>query len=119
MRICVPTSSEGGLQDRVAEHFGRAQTYTVVDTDTGHVTVVRNNSEHMGGMGKPPEQIAATGAQALVCSGLGPRAIDMLGSYGIAVYVGAAGTVEETVEAYKKGLLEPATEETACKEHRH
>lgn len=119
MKVCVPTNSQGGLEDSVCEHFGRAPTYTVVDTDTGQVMVIRNNSEHMGGAGKPPEQIVATGASALVCSGLGPRAIDMLGSYGIAVYIGATGTVKQAVEEYKQGRLEPATKDTACKDHRH
>jgi predicted Fe-Mo cluster-binding NifX family protein len=119
MKICIPTNNDGGLEDSVCEHFGRAPTYTVVDTDTGHVRVIRNSSEHMGGAGKPPEQIAATGADVLVCSGLGPRAIDMLCSYGIAVYIGATGTVKQAVESYKRGSLTPASKEAACKEHRH
>lgn len=119
MRVCVPTSSEGGLEDSVCEHFGRAPTYTVIDTDTGEVKVIRNRSEHMGGSGKPPEQIAGAGADVLICSGLGPRAIDMLASYGIAVYVGACGTARDALEAYKRGELTPASPEYACREHRH
>ena len=117
MKVCLPTTGKGGLDDLVSEHFGRSPTFTVVDTDSEQVRIVSNTSEHMGGTGKPPELIAQTGAQVLICSGLGPRAIEMLGSHGIQVYVGASGTVKEAVKMWKDGRLEPATEQNACKDH--
>jgi predicted Fe-Mo cluster-binding NifX family protein len=73
----------------------------------------------MGGSGKPPEQIAKTGAHVLVCSGLGPRAISMFESYGIEVYVGAMGSVRDAVEMWRSGKLQKASDDNACKEHRH
>jgi predicted Fe-Mo cluster-binding NifX family protein len=119
MKICVPTNGQGGYDDVVCEHFGRAPTFTVVDTDGNTVKVVGNTSEHMGGSGKPPEQIAMTGAQVLVCSGLGPRAIGMLESIGIEVYVGAQGTVRQAIEMWRSGQLQRASDRNACKDHRH
>ncbi len=119
MKICVPTSGQGGYDDLVSEHFGRAPTFTVVDTDSNNVNVIDNQSEHMGGSGKPPEQIAKTGAQVLLCSGLGPRAIDMLTSFGIEVYVGAQGTARQAVDEWRAGRLQKASETNACKDHRH
>lgn len=119
MKICVPTSGQGGYDDAVSEHFGRAPTYTVVDTESEKVNVISNKSEHMGGTGKPPEQIAQTGAQILICSGLGPRAIGMFESYGIEVYVGAQGSARQAVEMWRAGKLQKASDENACKEHRH
>lgn len=119
MKICVPTSGHGGYDDTVSEHFGRAPTYTIVDVESGKVSVIQNRSEHMGGSGKPPEQIAQTGAQVLVCSGLGPRAIGMFESYGIEVYVGAYGSVRQAVDLWRAGKLQMASDENACKAHRH
>lgn len=119
MKICVPTNGHGGYDDIVCEHFGRAPTFTIVDTDSGVVSVISNTSEHMGGTGKPPEQIAKTGAQVLICSGLGPRAIDLLTSYGIEVYVGAFGTVRNAIEMFRAGKLQIASHKNACKEHWH
>jgi predicted Fe-Mo cluster-binding NifX family protein len=119
MKVCLPTAGEGGLDDVVSAHFGRSVTFTVVDTDSERVQIVTNTSEHMGGTGKPPELIAKTGAQVLICSGLGPMAIEMLGSYGIQVFVGASGTVKEAVKMWKDGQLEPATQQNACKDHHH
>ncbi len=119
MKICVPTMGDRGLDEMVSAHFGRAPTFTIIDMATNEVRVLRNESEHFGGAGHPPELLANTGADVLVCSGLGPRAITMFEHSGIEVYVGASGTVNEIIKAFQKGMLQEATNENACKEHRH
>ena len=119
MKVCVPTMGQNGLSELVSPHFGRAPTFTVVETTTDQVKVLQNTSEHMGGVGLPPEIMAGAGVQAMLCSGLGPRAIQMFEEYGIEVYVGASGTVSEAVQAWKNGLLQMATDKNACQMHRH
>jgi predicted Fe-Mo cluster-binding NifX family protein len=117
--LCIPTLGPGGLDDFVSDHFGRAPTFTVVDLANNAVTVVENSGEHFGGMGVVPDLIAEAGADILLCSGLGPRAISMLEQLGIVVYVGACGTVREALSDFQAGRLREATEDTACKNHRH
>lgn len=119
VKICVPTMGGNGLNELVSPHFGRAPTFTIVDSSTYSVKVLQNTSEHMGGTGKPPELMASAGVQVMLCSGLGPRAIQMFEQYGIEVYVGASGTVRDTIRAWKKGLLREATDKDACEMHRH
>jgi len=119
MRLCVPTMEDGGLDGLVCDHFGRAPTFTVIDLDSNEVQVVKNRSEHMGGLGKPPEHVAKTGAKIMICSGLGPKAIDMLQSLGIQVFVGATGTVKDSVQMWRDGKLQLASHDIACKEHHH
>jgi len=41
LRVAVPTKGEKGLQDEVAETFGRAKTITVIDLVNGEVKDVR------------------------------------------------------------------------------
>jgi predicted Fe-Mo cluster-binding NifX family protein len=119
MKLCIPTLGSGGLNALVSEHFGRAPTFTVVDMANNKVTVMQNTSEHFGGDGNTPELVAAAGAEVLLCSGLGPRAIAAFEQFGIEVYVGAHGTVEEAIRAFQAGELIEACESNACKEHRH
>ncbi|MEM4728835.1 MAG: NifB/NifX family molybdenum-iron cluster-binding protein [Thermoplasmata archaeon] len=119
MKVAVPTLGERGLDELVSEHFGRAPTFTIVDSETDEVKVIQNRSEHMGGAGKPPEHLAREGVKVMLPSGMGPRALAMFKSLGIEVYMGARGTVSETLELWKRGRLLPASEETACREHRH
>jgi predicted Fe-Mo cluster-binding NifX family protein len=108
-----------GLKELVCEHFGRAPTYTIVDTETNDVRIVKNVSEHMGGTGTPPEHLSKEGIEVMLASGLGPKAVMMFEGYGIKVYVGASGTVEETIKLWKDKKLEVATDENACRDHRH
>lgn len=119
MKICVPTLGERGLEELVSEHFGRAPTFTIVDLSKNEVKVVPNTSEHFGGTFLPPEMLSSEGVEVMLCSGLGPRAINMFESFGIEVYVGASRTVKDTIRAFQSGMLREATDADACKMHRH
>jgi len=117
MKICIPTMGENGLDNNVGEHFGRVPTYTIVDLDTDEVKVIPNTSEHMGGQGHPPEIMAREGVNAMVCRGLGRRAITMFEELGIEVYIGASGTVRDAIDAFKHGRLQKAGIGDACGQH--
>lgn len=119
MKVCVPSMGNSGLEEEVSLHFGRASTFTIVNLENDDVKVLPNTSEHMGGFGKPPETMIREGVNVMLCSGLGPRAIAMFEEYGIEVYVGAAGTVKDAIDSWKNGQLQMATDENACKMHRH
>ncbi len=117
MKICVPTMGNNGLDEAVGEHFGRVPTYTIIDLETKHVKVVPNTSEHMGGVGYPPDIMKREGVQVLVCRGLGQRAISMFDAIGIEVYIGASGTVKDAIAAYQDGRLQKAGIDNACGQH--
>jgi predicted Fe-Mo cluster-binding NifX family protein len=117
MKICIPTMGNNGLDDIVGEHFGRVPTYTIVDIDTYEVKVIPNTSHHMGGYGDPPEIMAREGVNVMVCQGLGRRAISMFENLGIAVYIGASGTVRDAVDMFKQGNLQKASESDGCGKH--
>jgi predicted Fe-Mo cluster-binding NifX family protein len=117
MKVAIPTNGNNGMDEAVAEHFGRAATYTIVDTQTNMVRTIPNTSSHMGGTGYPPELLAREGAEALLCRGLGRRAIQMFEELGIKVYIGASGSVNDTVILFHNGALQQATEDTACTQH--
>jgi predicted Fe-Mo cluster-binding NifX family protein len=119
MKVGIPTLGTQGLSEEISPHFGRAPTFTIVDDETQEVEVIENTSEHLGGVGKPPELLVDHGADIMLCSGLGPKAVHMFESYGIRVFVGATGTVQDTLELWKENILQEATDENACKMHRH
>jgi predicted Fe-Mo cluster-binding NifX family protein len=119
MRISVPSMGNKGLEEEVSPHFGRAPIFTIYDTETEKVEIVPNTSQHLGGTGYPPEIMHANGVDVMLCSGLGSRAVHMFEQLGIMVYVGAMGTVKDAIDTWKRGELQEATDETACKEHRH
>ena len=117
VKICVPTDGNNGIEDTVSEHFGRAPTYTIIDLETNDVKVIPNTSNHMGGQEHPPELLAREGVQAMICRGLGRRAIQLFQDLRIDVYIGATGQVKDAVEAFKQGILQKADINHACGQH--
>ncbi len=119
MKICIPTMGNGGMDEAVCQHFGRAPTFTIVDPDSGEIKILPNVSEHMGGTGLPTETIFAEGVQVMIVGGLGPKAVSAFSQAGIDVFVGAVGTVKDAIEDWKAGMLTRADLDNACKDHKH
>lgn len=118
MLIAVPTNGKKGLDERVAEHFGRCETYTLLDENGKLAEVIDNTSEHMGGTGLPPELLKEKGVDVLLCRGFGPRALNMFREIGIDAFVCQAETVKDIFELWKSRKLEKAGPEDICEEHR-
>jgi len=119
-RIIVPAASQEGLNANLAEHFGRAPYFAVVDlNDNGEVTNVKtvpNVGEHAGGMGYTHDHILGLQPNAIVVYGMGPRGLNTFQSAGVAVLRANANTVGEVVAAYKDNKLQELTD--GC-EHAH
>jgi len=108
------------LNARLAEHFGRAPYYTVVELDekgeVSNVKTVPNVGEHAGGMGFSHDHILEYKPTALIVYGMGPRGLNTFQSAGVAVLKANASTVSEVISAYKNDALPELTE--GC-EHAH
>lgn len=117
MRIAIPTCDKKGLKDEVAEHFGRCATYTLVDEKGKLIEIIENTSEHMGGVGLPPELLKNNKVDILLCHELGPRAIELCKSLDIDVYVAKEETVKDIFAAWKEKKIKKANSFNACQEH--
>ena len=119
-RIVIPAEDQKGLNAQLAEHFGRAPYFAVVDFDengeVSNVKTVANVSEHAGGMGYAHDHILELQPNAIIVYGMGPRGLNTFQSAGVAVLKANANTVSEVVAAYKDNKLQELTE--GC-EHAH
>ena len=118
MKIAIPTDGNKGLNETVAEHFGRCKTYTFLDEIGKVIEVLDNTSRHRGGRLMPPEVIKKHGADILLCRDLGPRALNFCEQLGMDVYVCKVKTVKEIFELWKSQKIEKAGEDDICEEHR-
>jgi predicted Fe-Mo cluster-binding NifX family protein len=120
-RIVVPAASQEGLKANLAEHFGRAPYFAVVDlSDNGdikNVKTVPNVGEHAGGMGYTHDHILGLQPNAIIVYGMGPRGLNTFQSAGVAVLRANAKTVGEVVVAYKEDQLQEITE--GCQHAHH
>lgn len=118
MKIAIPVETQDGLNSVVALHFGHAPYYAFVNDDTKECVVIPNGSSHNGGEKLPPEWLHDQDVDALVCGGLGARAIGLCTQLGIVVYLGAEPTVRDTLNSLKSGALEIAGSGDGCS-HEH
>jgi predicted Fe-Mo cluster-binding NifX family protein len=115
MKLCIPTAHDRGRAAPLSDHFGSAPYFTLVDSETGATDVISNrHAVHAPGSCDAARAIAAHDVEAVVCLGLGRRALASLEGAGIAVFVSGAGTVGGAVDAFRAGRLPRMRAEAAC-----
>jgi predicted Fe-Mo cluster-binding NifX family protein len=113
MKVAV-SSTGNGLDSQVDPRFGRCSTFIIVDTETMQAEAVPNSSigaAHGAGIGAA-QAVAGAGVKAVLTGHVGPNAHMALSQADVKTYIGASGTVRQTVEAYKRGELREASSPT-------
>jgi predicted Fe-Mo cluster-binding NifX family protein len=115
MKIAVCAQAEG-IQAAVEMRFGRAAYFVIVDTETQEVESYANpNTGLSGGAGPQTVQfLSGLGVEAVVVGNVGPNAMAALKASGIKAYTGLVGTVEETVQRFQEGKLQPVSDSTVA-----
>ncbi|MCM8801600.1 MAG: NifB/NifX family molybdenum-iron cluster-binding protein, partial [Candidatus Omnitrophica bacterium] len=89
------------------------------DTDKDSIEIINNTDmRHAHGACQPTKTLGAKKIDAVVCLGMGVRAIQGLNASGIKAYRIGQGTVEQVINQFKQHSLEEITVESACSQHR-
>ncbi|MDG6221077.1 MAG: NifB/NifX family molybdenum-iron cluster-binding protein [Candidatus Thermoplasmatota archaeon] len=109
MKLCVPSMLPGGLMAPVAPHFSRAPCYTIVsiygDGNKG-VEVMHNYSPGDPAM---PAKLMGMGVQVVVVEKIDRQSLELLWGCMMRVFLGAVGSVDDTINNYRNGFLAEAT----------
>jgi len=116
MKIAVTAENNNGLESTIAQHFGHAPYFMLVDVENGKITstqgVANPFAEHHQ-PGQIPGFIKEQNADVILSGGMGGRAIQFFEQYGIKTATGANGTVRQSLENY---LGDNMTDATPCDE---
>jgi len=114
MKICISTIGKDLAAD-VDPRFGRAQRYIIIDTETKAFECIDNPAAMAGGGAgtKAAQLVIDRGVQAVLTGNIGPNAFAVLNAAGIPVYTGVSGTVQEAVDIFFVGTLQPVAAPTA------
>ncbi|OEU65832.1 MAG: dinitrogenase iron-molybdenum cofactor biosynthesis protein [Desulfovibrio sp. S3730MH75] len=99
------------LTDLVDPRFGRAKGFMIFDTENDSHEFIDNTQNLNAPQGagiQSAQNVAATGAKAIITGHVGPKAFTALDKGKIAVHLIEGGTVAEAFAAYKEGNLEAA-----------
>jgi predicted Fe-Mo cluster-binding NifX family protein len=115
MKICIPTEDDQGLDSRLCGHFGSAPFFALADTDSGDVEIKPNPGRHHGhGKCEPVERIDANRTDAVVCQGMGKRAVSSLRRAGVEVLITSAATIRDAISQAGQGGLQSLSIDEAC-----
>ena len=118
MRICIPTEDDRGLDSRLCGHFGSAPYFALADTDSGNVEIEANSGrQHDHGKCEPVGHIDADRTDAVVCQGMGKRAVSSLQRAGVEVLITSADTIRGAISQAGQGGLRTLSAEEACGGH--
>ncbi len=112
MRLAIAT--EGNY---VSEHFGHCEGFTVFEIEEQNIKKKEflNSPAHVKGL--LPKYLKERGVDVIVSGGMGQGAIDLFKQYGIEVYTGVSGVVENIVMRYMSGVL--VSSNVVCSNHEH
>ena len=122
MRIAVSADTKEGLDSVVSPHFGRCPYFSLVDMEGCQVMQVLEVDNPFHGQHQPgqvPSFIHQQGADVMLTGGMGARAVEFFGQYGIEAVTGAAGTVRLSLERYLGGELKGAAPCAESQAHGH
>ncbi|MCX6034718.1 MAG: NifB/NifX family molybdenum-iron cluster-binding protein [Chloroflexi bacterium] len=111
MKIAVTAENNIGLESVVAQHFGHAPFFILVDVENGEVTAtqgVANPFAEAHQPGQIPGFIHQQKANVILSGGMGGRAIEFFKQLDIRAATGASGTVRQALENYLGGKLKEA-----------
>lgn len=118
MKICIPIEGNQGLKSKIYGHFGSAPGFMICDIENGDNQFIANvNEHHEHGTCNPLKMLQKTTFDAVACSGMGMRAVQMLNQSGIKVLFSNSLFVEDLLNEYKDGRLKDLTLELSCKQH--
>jgi predicted Fe-Mo cluster-binding NifX family protein len=115
MKICIPTEDDRGLESTASRHFGSAPFFTMADTDSGGIEVVRNPDCHHG-----PQSchhipiLRAHRVDGVVCNAIGRRAHSAMADAGIDILAAGDGTVSQILATVSQGDPRRLSIEETC-----
>lgn len=113
-KIIFPVAENKGLDSPLAEHFGRAPYFFLVEVDeAGEVIshrLVSNTGEHFGGRGHAHDFILEQKPDYIVVYGMGPRGLASMEESGVTVLKATASRVSDLLQAFREGRLEELSE---------
>ena len=108
MKIAISATGPN-LDAEVDPRFGRCPYFIIADPETMEFEAVDNSSAMAGGGAgiSAAQMIIGKGVEAVLTGNCGPNAFQVLSAAGIKVMTGVPGTVQDAIQSYKTGHLQP------------
>ena len=119
MIIAIPTEKNIGMESPVYGHFGSAPFFALYNLADDTLSFLNNaEKEHEHGQCQPTGELKEKNVEAVVCGGMGMRAIRNLNQLGIKVYFSEnAASIKGLIEKWKRDEIREIQAQDACGGH--
>ena len=118
MKVCIPTAGNEGLEATVYNHFGSAPFFVIADSESQDVEILENqNLHHEHGQCSPTHLLDSHTIKAVLCQGMGKRAVMKLQEAGITVYLTGTNTAGQALKDFAENKLLTLDASSACSGH--
>lgn len=109
MKVAISSTGQD-LAGNVSEVFARCPYFIVAEIEDHKIKkteVVKNEGEHQIGMAgvSTAQLMAEKNIEAVITGNVGPRALDVLNQFNIAIYL-SKGSVQDALQSFIDGKLE-------------
>ena len=119
MKFLFPVLKAEGLKSQINSHFGNAEAFVMVDSESRTVETIHGGVDHSHGGCQPLKLFEGRQVDGVVVGGIGAGAIQALQGAGINVYRAVEGDLEEQLDLLAKGILPLFDTANVCAEHSH
>jgi len=120
-KVAVPTNGEGGLDGQRSEHFGHADSFTIVDVEDGKIVGAKamvNPPHSHGGCGMTVVMLANVGVTNAIVVGMGGGPLAAMNANGVSPFFDdRSATPRAAVEAFLAGELVAFGDGNTCRGH--
>lgn len=113
--VAVPSAAPGGLEAKVAQHFGRCTCFTIARMDNGlpeQAATVEKAAQ--SGCHAAVSLLKAHGVTVLLCKHLGWQPLNACRENGILILESSQATVREALAAFAASVLHPLNDQAVC-----
>ena len=111
MKVAI-SATDRSLNARVAADFVRCDKFVFYDTESKQVAEIADNPGAKATVGAAilaSRFVVNKGAQAVLSGIVGSTAAEVLAAGEVTVYTNVLGTVQEAIEKFLAGILQPAS----------
>lgn len=111
--IIALTTSGDDLTAILDKRFGRAPKFLIYNTETKEFTIKDNGQNLNAAQGagiQAGQNVAATGADAVITGHCGPKAFVVLNAAKIAIYNCKADTIQQAIDMFNNNELTPSVQ---------
>ncbi|HOP09390.1 MAG TPA: NifB/NifX family molybdenum-iron cluster-binding protein [Candidatus Methanofastidiosa archaeon] len=113
--IAIPLKDDNGMDSHINEHFSRSPYFMIIGEKGDTDMIIENKAAFAPGHEGTLDLLKDHDVDMIICSGIGPGALEYADELGMKVCFGRAKSAKELLDMHAKGDLEDVVNGSPCR----